>query len=105
MFSSCFKISKAGKEIESMIKIVYPEWQSHIMLVKFKIFILDFFCKRNAGKRNINTSYIKTFFSEEAAVTSTSTGNVQHITGGSRLQVIDKCRNKSRCFFLIPLKI
>src|SRR6185436_1743060 len=91
MFPSCFKISKAGKEVESIIKIVYPERQTHIMLVKLEIFILKFFCKCNAVKRNINTCYVKTFFCKNAAMPATTAGNIQHITSGSRLKVVDQC--------------
>src|ERR1700741_3158747 len=105
MFSSCFKVPETGKEIKRIIIIVYPERQTHIMLVKLKVFILEFFSKRNAVKRNINAGYIKTFFCKDAAVPATSTGNVQHITAGSRLQVINECQNKCSCFFLIPFKI
>src|SRR4249919_2066349 len=98
MFSSCFKITKTCKEIKCIVKIVYPEWQAHIMLVKLKGFIFSegvltdiFFCKCNAVKRNINTSYGKTFFCKYAAVSTATTGNIQHIAAGSRFQVINEC--------------
>jgi hypothetical protein len=85
MFPPCFEISKAGEEVESMIKIVYPERQTHIMLVKLKIFILIFLCKENAVKRNINACYSKTFFCKNAAMPAPTAGNIQHITSWQRL--------------------
>src|SRR5258705_967673 len=64
MFTSCGKISKAGKKVKSIIKIIYPERQSHVMLKKLKIIFFKLFCILYAIDRKVNTGYIKTHFGQ-----------------------------------------
>src|SRR5437868_11232806 len=43
MLSPRIKISKAGKKVKRIIKIIYPERKAHIMNKKLQIFRFEFF--------------------------------------------------------------
>ena len=40
VFTPCCKVTKAGKEIKRIVKIVDPKRQSHVVLVKIQIVLL-----------------------------------------------------------------
>src|SRR5687767_12480620 len=105
MFSSGLEITKAGKKIKSIIKIINPERQAHVMLVKFKIFLFISPGINNTRRGNINTGNKKSFLSKNPAVASTTTGDIQDKAFRPGLEMIYQVVYKSLSFIFISFKI
>src|SRR6478736_5686385 len=80
MFATCSEITKTGKEVKSVIKIIDPERQSHIVLKKMEIFIFIFFCFFNRSRRKIYPGNIKTHIGKRLTMPPFSAGYIHHGT-------------------------
>src|SRR5882757_6868950 len=73
-FSFRPEIAKAGKKIESVIKIARIKQLPHIVSVKMKMFVFILKGVADAVLRQIDTRHIKTFCGQYACMTSPATG-------------------------------
>ena len=89
MLPAGFKISKAGEEIKSIIKVIDPERQAHIVPVKMQFVCLITQRLLNTVFAQVDACYIKTFFCQVNRMPPFATGHIQHQSIISRLQVVD----------------
>src|SRR5436190_8402396 len=64
------KISKAGKKIKHIIKLVLTKWITHIMFCKPEISFFVFLCTSYTGSSEIQSCYIKSFCSQQFCMTT-----------------------------------
>src|SRR5687767_15149327 len=105
MFPSCFKIAKTGKEIKSIIIIIHPERQAHIMYIKTQVIFFKLLGKGDTVGRNVNSYYFKTQGRQCYTMSSFATGHIEDAAAWSGLQVADQFFDKCFGLLFIPFKI
>lgn len=88
------KIPETGKHVHDGIEVVDPERQPHVMLVKRQMLVFEMAGKRNAGRGNIKTGDIESFFRQIPGVPAFATGKVEYVRIGGELKRLEQVVNK-----------
>eukprot|EP01136_Pigoraptor_vietnamica_P033603 Opistho-1_new@96627 len=87
MVSVVCEITKAGKEIESVIEIVDKRRHAHIVYKKVQVVCFKLLRYFYAMQRKVKTTYLKTVSGQLTRVSAIATGYIQHSAAGWWLQM------------------